>query len=184
MAKQKKIDLPVHQVRQVLEPGPVVIVSSFHQGKRNLMTMGWHTVMEFSPSLVGCMISGANHSHQLIRDSGECVLNVPDFSLLDTVVGIGNISGIRVDKFERFGLTPGRADIVKAPLVRECFAHMECRLHDDTMVDSYNFFIFEVVKAHIISDALPPTVHYKGEGQFMISGATVDKSSLFRKDML
>jgi flavin reductase (DIM6/NTAB) family NADH-FMN oxidoreductase RutF len=56
------------------------------------MTMGWHIVMEFTPSLVGCIIANGNHSFELIRDSGECVINVPSTALTNTVVGIGNTS--------------------------------------------------------------------------------------------
>jgi flavin reductase (DIM6/NTAB) family NADH-FMN oxidoreductase RutF len=50
------------EVRRYLEPGPLVLVSSFWEGKRNIMTMNWHTVMEFTPALLGCVISSANHS--------------------------------------------------------------------------------------------------------------------------
>ena len=61
----RKPDLPLHEVRRFLEPGPVVLVTSVHAGERDVMVMGWHTVMEFSPSLIGCVISSANHSHGL-----------------------------------------------------------------------------------------------------------------------
>src|ERR1035437_4431098 len=50
---QQKTDFPVSQVRRYLEPGPIVLVSSKWRGKANIMTMGWHTVMEFTPSLIG-----------------------------------------------------------------------------------------------------------------------------------
>ena len=70
----QKSDFPVSQVRRYLEPGPIVLVSSQWQGKTNVMTLGWHTVLEFSPSLVGCMISGGNHSFHMIRNSRECVI--------------------------------------------------------------------------------------------------------------
>ena len=66
--RPQKSDFPVSQVRRYLEPGPIVLVSSQWQGKTNIMTLGWHTVLEFSPSLVGCMISGGNHSFDLIRN--------------------------------------------------------------------------------------------------------------------
>ncbi|MDP2377173.1 flavin reductase family protein, partial [Reyranella sp.] len=69
-----KTDLPVSQVRRYLEPGPIVLVTSAFGGARNIMTMGWHTVMEFAPSLVGCVIAGGNHSFELVRRSGECVI--------------------------------------------------------------------------------------------------------------
>ena len=180
-----KKDFPVEQVRRYLEPGPVVLVSSRWLGKSDIMTMGWHTVMEFTPSLVGCVIASSNHSFQMIRQTGECVINLPTTKLTDIVVGIGNCSGTEVDKFVKFGLTPLDADEVDAPLIKECHANFECRLHDDALVDKYNFFIFEVVKAHVAATPKhPETLHYTGDGVFVISGEVIDKSSLFRPDML
>ena len=181
----QKSDFPVSQVRRYLEPGPIVLVSSQWQGKTNIMTLGWHTVLEFSPSLVGCMISGGNHSFDLIRNSRECVINLPTITLTDTVVGIGNISGRKIDKFAEFGLTPEEAHKVQAPLIRECHASFECLLHDDALVDRYNFFIFEVVAAHVAtSPKHPATLHYTGDGVFMVAGKIISRRSLFRPEML
>jgi flavin reductase (DIM6/NTAB) family NADH-FMN oxidoreductase RutF len=180
-----KKDFPVEKVRRYLEPGPIVLVSSRWLGKSNIMTTGWHTVMEFEPSLVGCVISSANHSFQMIRQSGECVVNPPTTRLTDVAVGIGNCSGADGDKFEKFGLTPLDAVEVDAPLIKECHANFECRLHDDALVDKYNFFVFEVVKAHVeATPKHPETLHYTGGGVVVVSGVIVDKSSLFRPDML
>ncbi|MDR1647393.1 MAG: flavin reductase family protein [Zoogloeaceae bacterium] len=179
-----KQDFPVEAVRRYLEPGPVVLVSSFWQGRRNLMTMGWHTVLEFSPSLVGCVISSANHSFDMVRASGECVINLPTTALTDTVVKIGNCSGADVDKFQAFDLTAEPARCVAAPLIGECHACFECRLYDDALVEAYNFFIFEVVAAHVQPlPEHPETLHYKGDGIFMHSGGIVNKKALFRPGM-
>ncbi len=183
--KTAKADFPVSQVRRYLEPGPIVLVSSKWQGKTNIMTLGWHTILEFSPSLVGLMISSGNHSFRMIRDSRECVINLPTTALTDTVVGIGNTSGAEIDKFAEFGLTAEDAHEVEAPLISQCHANFECRLHDDALVDRYNFFIFEVVKAHVAaSPKHPETLHYTGEGVFMVSGKTISRRSLFRPEML
>jgi flavin reductase (DIM6/NTAB) family NADH-FMN oxidoreductase RutF len=180
-----KIDLPVSQVRRYLEPGPIVLLSSALGTRRNLMTLGWHTVMEFTPSLVGCIIAGSNYSFELIRASGECVINLPTTALTDVVVGIGNTSGEQVDKFAHFGLTAQRARRVRAPLVAECHANFECRLADDALVERYNFFIFEVVKAHVArSPRHPQTLHYTGDGVFMVSGRVISRRSKFRPEML
>lgn len=180
-----KTDFPVSQVRRYLEPGPTVLVSSRWQGKSNIMTLGWHTILEFSPSLVGLMISGGNYSHQMIRESRACVINLPTTALTDAVVGIGNCSGVEVDKFEKFGLTPQKAEVVDAPLIGECHANFECRLHDDAMVERYNFFIFEVVKAHVAATPKhPETLHYTGDGVFMLSGKTISRRSQFQPWML
>ena len=110
------------------------------------MTMGWHLVMEFSPSLIGCLISNGNHSFDMIRQSGECVINLPTTSLTDEVVKIGNCSGGEIEKFPNFGLTPQKGNEVGAPSIAECHANFECRLHDDSLIEKYNFFIFELVR--------------------------------------
>ena len=91
--------------------------------------VGWHTVMEFTPSLVGCIIAGGNHSFHMIRNSGECVINLPTTASTDAVVAIGNTSGVEIDKFREFGLTAEKAAEVGAPLIRECYANFECRLY-------------------------------------------------------
>ena len=182
MKTYSKKDFPVSNIRRLLEPGPVVLVSSAWRGRTNIMTMGWHAVIEFTPSLVGCVIAETNISFEMIRKSRECVINVPTDDLVNQVVVIGNCSGDEVDKFERFHLTPVAADRVKAPLIRECYANLECRIADTRLVKKYNFFILEVVKAHVATTpAYPRTLHYRGEGVFIRSGSVVNKRRKFTK---
>ena len=116
----RKRDFPVSQVRRYLEPGPIVLVSSRCGDETNTMKMGWHTVMEFTPSLVGCVISSGNHSFRLVRESGECVINLTTTALTDAVVRIGNATGAEIDKFPEFGpdgraRARGEGAIAKAP---------------------------------------------------------------------
>ncbi len=185
MKLYNKKDFPVSQIRQYLEPGPIVLVSSAWKGKNNIMTMGWYTVMEFTPSLVGCIISNANHSFEMIRKSKECVINIPTVDMSDEVVGIGNCSGQQVDKFSRFNLTPISGKKVNAPMIKECYANMECRIKDTGLINKYNFFIFEVLKAHVAaSPKYPRTMHYRGEGRFMISGQSVSFRRKFKPQNL
>ena len=180
-----KIDHPVALVRRYLEPGPIVLVSSAWRGERNIMTMGWHTVMEFTPALVGCVIAADNHSFELIRRSRQCVINLPTVDLTDAAVGIGNCCGAGIDKFAKFALTAALAHKVKAPLIAECHANFECKLKDDALVERYNFFIFEVVKAHVARRPnYPRTLHYTGDGVFMVSGKIISRRRMFRPDML
>lgn len=181
----EKADFPVSKVRRYLEPGPIVLVSSRWAGHDNIMTLGWHTILEFSPSLLGLMVSAGNHSFQMIRRSGVCVVNLPTTALTDTVVGIGNCSGAEVDKFDHFGLTRGEAAYVDAPLIGQCHACFECRVHETALVERYNFFIFEVVKAHVAaSPKHPQTLHYTGDGVFMIAGKVISRRSKFRPALL
>ncbi|TAA38447.1 flavin reductase family protein [Pseudoxanthomonas winnipegensis] len=185
MKTPTKEDFPVHQVRRFLEPGPVVLVSSAHASARDIMTMGWHMMVEFSPSLLACVIANGNRSFELVRASRQCVINLPTEALLDTVVRIGNCSGNEVDKFEAFGLTAQPASQVQAPLIAECHASFECRLHDDRLVERHNLFVWEVVKAHVApTPKIPRTVHYRGDGKFMVSGPERSRRGLFKPEML
>jgi flavin reductase (DIM6/NTAB) family NADH-FMN oxidoreductase RutF len=71
-------------------------------------------------------------SFEMIRKSRVCVINAPTADLVGKVVGIGNCSGDEVDKFKQFDLTPVTGAKVAAPLIRECFAILECRVADRT----------------------------------------------------
>jgi flavin reductase (DIM6/NTAB) family NADH-FMN oxidoreductase RutF len=181
-----KTDFPVAKVRRFLEPGPIILVSSAHKGATNIMTMGWHMIMEFEPSLIGCYVWTANHSFEMIRRSRQCVINVPTEDLAATVVKIGNSSGRDIDKFAEFGLTPKPGTHVRAPLIDECYANFECRLVDSSLIRKYSLFVFEVVKAHVATaPKYPKTIHYRGDGEFMISGANTRKyRKLFKPRML
>jgi flavin reductase (DIM6/NTAB) family NADH-FMN oxidoreductase RutF len=176
MQAYRKKDFPVSGIRRYLEPGPIVLVSSALAGETNIMTMGWHMVMGFEPSLIGCYIWEENHSFDLIREARECVINIPAKDLAPKVVDIGNSSGRDIDKFAEFGLSAVPGTEVKAPLIGECYANFECKLVDSSLIPRYSLFILEVVKAHVAtSPKYPRTIHYRGDGVFMISGANTSR---------
>ena len=169
-----KKSFPLSKVYGLLEPGPVVLVTTAGKERPNIMTMSWHTMLEFEPPLVGCVISNRNFSFDRVKTGKECVINIPTVELAKQVVGCGNTSGRDIDKFAKFGLTPKAAALVKAPLIDECYANLECKVVDRKMVAKYNFFVLEVVKAWIdasISD--PRTIHHQGKGSFMVAGETI-----------
>jgi flavin reductase (DIM6/NTAB) family NADH-FMN oxidoreductase RutF len=169
-----KRTLALSRVYGLLEPGPVLLLSTQHKGRDNVMTLSWHTMMEFEPPLVGCVVSGRGFSFAGLKATRECVLNIPAAELAEQVVACGNTSGRRTDKFAAFGLTPVPAKRVAAPLVAECWANLECRVHDTRLVNQYNFFVLEVVKAWIdpaVKD--PRTLHHRGRGLFMLAGETI-----------
>nr|WP_238602521.1 flavin reductase family protein [Fimbriiglobus ruber] len=180
---RKKKDFPADKVRRFLEPGPVVLVSSAHRGDRDIMTLGWHMMLGYDQ--IGCYIWDQNHSFSLIRGSKECVINVPTADMADAVIKVGNSHGPGVDKFREFGLTPVDATEVGAPLIAECYASFECRLADASRIDKLGLFVFEVVKAHVApSPRYPTTLHYRGDGVFMISGRNVNYKKRFRPENL
>jgi flavin reductase (DIM6/NTAB) family NADH-FMN oxidoreductase RutF len=179
MKTNPKKNLPVTKTRRFLEPGPIVLISSAHRDERNIMTLGWHMMLEYDR--VGCFIWDQNHSFSLIRSSKQCVINVPTFGMIDTVIGIGNTHGGKGDKFAEFGLTPGEASRVDAPLITECYANFECKLIDGSQINKYSLFIFQVVKAHVAkSPRYPQTVHYRGDGVFMVSGRNLSYRRRFK----
>jgi flavin reductase (DIM6/NTAB) family NADH-FMN oxidoreductase RutF len=123
-------NLPLSKVYQLLEPGPVVLLTTARNGRANVMTMSWHMMVEFEPPLIACVVSGADYSFAALRATRECVIALPDLKLAPKVVQVGNCSGRDVDKFAAFGLTPVPAEKVAAPLIAECFANLECKVAD------------------------------------------------------
>jgi flavin reductase (DIM6/NTAB) family NADH-FMN oxidoreductase RutF len=180
MKKYRKEDFDLADIRRLLEPGPVVLVSSAWDGKSNIMTMGWHMMIGFSPALFGCYIDESNRSYGMLVRSKQCVINLPTADLLEQVIGIGNCSGADTDKFALFGLTPDKADQVAAPLIAECYASFECRLADAHPNPNHPLFVWEVVRAHVAkTPKLPKTLHYRGDGQYMISGREISTRQRF-----
>lgn len=125
----RKKTLPLSQIRRFLEPGPIVLVSSAYRDEVNIMTTGWHMVMGFEPSLVGCYIRDENHSFEMIRKSRECVINIPTIDLAAEVVGIDNSSGRDVDKFAKFGPAAVRGDGCTSSAIPLRRRHVEAERH-------------------------------------------------------
>ena len=173
--------LPLPEAYQLLEPGPVVLLTTARKGRANVMTMSWHMMVEFEPPLVACVVSDANYSFAALRATGEGVIAVPARKLASKVVKVGNSSGRDLDKFASFGLTPLPADCVAPPLVAECFANLECKVADTRMVNRYNLFILEVLKAWIDpAQKNPKTIHHRGYGRFIVDGPTIRLKSKMR----
>ena len=173
--------LPLGKIYQLLEPGPVVLLTTARKGRANVMTMSWHMMIEFEPPQLACVVSGANHSFAALRATGECVIAIPARKLLPKVVKVGNTSGRDIDKFAAFGLTPVPAAQVGAPLIAECFANLECKVADTGQINKYNLFYLEVVKAWTDpAQPHPKTVHHHGYGKFVVDGTTVTVKSRMR----
>ena len=171
-------ELALAKVYRLIEPGPVVLLTTARDGRANVMTMSWHMMVEFEPPLVACVVSDADYSFVALRATKECVIAIPAVHLAQKIVDVGNCSGRDVAKFERFGLTPMPAKRVAAPLIAECFANLECKVADIRMVNKYNFFVLEVVKAWIDpAKKQPRTFHHLGMGAFAVDGKTIELPS-------
>jgi len=171
-------DLTLSKVYQLLEPGPVTLLTTAHKGRTNVMTNSWHMMVEFQPPLIACVVSNANYSFAALRATKECVIAIPALEMASKVVGVGNCSGLNVDKFKRFNLTTAPAARVAPPLVAECFANLECRVVDTHLANKFNLFILEVVKAwHDPAQKNPKTIHHHGNGRFTVDGETIKLKS-------
>lgn len=173
-----KKSFPLSKAYQLLEPGPVVMVSTSRNGKSNIMTMSWHMMIDFEPPLVGCIISNRNYSFNILKETKECVINIPTVELAAQIVGVGNTTGSKVDKFKKFNLSPVAASHVKAPMIGECYANLECKVVDMKMATKYNLFILEILKAWISpSKKRQRTIHHCGNGIFTIDGKVIKIAS-------
>ena len=160
----------------LIEPGPVVLVTTRDGKKDNIMTISWTMVMDFTP--VFAITTGEwNHSFAALRKNRECVIAVPTVDLLDKVVGIGTCSGTDTDKFSKFELTPVQAKLVRPPLIQECLANIECKVID--IVKKHNIVVLEAVAAYIDTTRKEKrTVHAVGDGTFIVDGRRIDRKKM------
>jgi flavin reductase (DIM6/NTAB) family NADH-FMN oxidoreductase RutF len=174
-------DLPLAKVYQLLEPGPVVLLATASGGRVNVMTMSWHMMVDFEPPLIACIVSTGDYSFAALRKTKECVIAIPSVDVADLVVKIGNCSGRDVDKFSEFAIASKKAEQVAAPLLPQCFANLECRVVETRLVDKYNLFVLEVVKAWIEpKQKNAKTIHHRGYGMFVVDGEVIKLKSRMR----
>ena len=169
-------ELPLCKAFQLIEPGPVVLVTTASGRKKNIMTISWHMVMDFTPRIA--FVTGPwNHSFKALMQKKECVIAVPGADLSARVVKIGACSGSDTDKFRKFALTPVKAISVKAPLIAECLANIECRVVDH--IKKHDIFVLDAVHAWIDTGRKERrTFHANGDGTFVVDGKVIDYREL------
>jgi flavin reductase (DIM6/NTAB) family NADH-FMN oxidoreductase RutF len=181
MAPNRFKHIPLSKVYQLIEPGPVVLLTTALKGRANVMTMSWHMMLDFEPPLLACIVSNRNHSFAALKKTKACVIAIPTVKLAAKVVKVGNCSGRNVDKFGKFDLARLPAAQVAAPLIDECFANLECRVVDTVLVAKYNLFVLEVVAAWRDPRVKNPrTIHHQGYGKFAVDGKTIRLASRMR----
>jgi flavin reductase (DIM6/NTAB) family NADH-FMN oxidoreductase RutF len=168
--------LPLGKAFQLLEPGPVVLVTTVSGSQKNIMTISWHMVMDFTPRIA--LLTGPwNYSFNALIKNKECVIAIPTVDLSAKVVKIGACSGADTDKFKKFALTPVKAKSVNAPLIAECLANIECRVIDH--IDKHGIVVLAAVNAWIDSERKERrTFHAKGDGTFVVDGRTINHREL------
>ena len=168
--------MKMSRVFTLIEPGPVVLVTTRDGNKNNVMTISWTMVLDFTPAFA--ITTGAwNYSFTALQRTRECVIAIPTVDLLDRVVGIGTCSGADTDKFAKFKLTAVLGKLVKAPLIKECLANIECKVVD--LIEKHNIVVLEAVAAYEdLARDERRTVHAVGDGTFIVDGRKLDRRKM------
>lgn len=173
--------LPLSKAFTLIEPGPVVLVATNDGRRDNVMTISWTMVLDFS-AMFAIATGPWNYSYAALRDSRECVIAIPTVDLLDTAVGVGTCSGKDTDKFAKFGLTRAKAKHVRAPLIRECLANIECRVVD--IVERHSIVVLEGIAAYFDSAREEQRmIHAVGDGTFIVDGRKFDRKEMMRSKL-
>lgn len=172
----KKMDLC--RAFTLIEPGPVIFITTWDGKKNNIMTISWTMVVDFAPKFA--ITTGSwNYSFAALSTRKECVIAIPTADLIDTVVGVGTCSGADTDKFEKFMFTPVKAQHVRAPLIQQCIAHIECKVVD--IITKHDIVILEGVAAYVDpSRKEKRTIHAVGDGTFVADGRTFNRKNMMR----
>ena len=160
----------------LMESGPVVLITTNDGKKNNIMTISWTMVVDFTP--VFAITTGSwNYSFAALQKTKECVIAIPTVDMLDKVVGVGTCSGSDTDKFEKFMLTPVKGKHVKAPLIKECLANIECKVAD--IVRKHNVIVLDAMAAYIDDKRKEKrALHAVGDGTFIVDGRKMDRRKM------
>ena len=177
-----RIAVPLPKAYLLLNHGPTVLVSSAHGDRRNVMAAAWSMPLDFAPPKVAVVIDKATLTRELVEASGEFVLNVPSRQIAGLTLAVGTKSGREIDKFATVGAGATAATVVKAPLIEDCLAWLECRVIAEPHIQTtYDLFLSEVVAAwadpEVFSngrwhfpDAERRSIHYLAGGSFFATG--------------
>ncbi|MCS7131377.1 MAG: flavin reductase family protein [Hadesarchaea archaeon] len=150
----EKIDVDVSLASRLFAPRLTVLVTSIDKmGRANIITLSWAMPTSFDPPLVAISVGEQRYSHELIESCKEFVVNIPSQDILEKVQLCGSRSGRGVDKFSESGLTQLPSKKVKPPRIKECVAHLECKLIDSLRTGDHTIFIGEVLAASVDEEA-------------------------------
>jgi len=140
-----KKEVPLSWVHRLLAPRPVCLLTTQYKGQVNVMTIAWVCPVSLEPPLVIMAVHPSRYTHDMLRRSEVCVLNIPGRPLMEQVVKCGSVSGQDVDKIVSLGLTLESGQRVESPWIVECLAHLECAIIDLVAPGDHTLFIAEVL---------------------------------------
>ncbi len=144
-----KTQVNINQAYRLLHPMHIVMVSCVgNANKPNATTLAWAMPTSGNPPLIAVSIAPGRHSHTLIEESGEFVVNIPTLEILKAVYACGSLTGRSFDKFKKANLTTMPSKKVKAPAIRECIAHLECEVDGQMTTGDHTIFVGKIVEAY------------------------------------
>ena len=179
-----KKEIHLDYIHRLLSCGCVVLATSHFRGIDNIVTLSWQMPISSKPKLFALSISRKHFSNKLIRKSRELAINIPGRKLIREVHLCGSCSGKRVNKFNKAGLSSIDARFIKAPLIEECFANIECKVRNMYNLGDHTLFIVEPLIAMVdfewfdgkflkLADRGVETLHHLGKDLYMVSGAVI-----------
>ena len=144
-----KTPVNINSAYRLLHPMHTVLVSCVGKAnKPNVTTVAWAMPTSIDPPLLAVSLAPTRHSHTLIEESGEFIVNVPTLELLQAVYACGSLTGRSFDKFKKTNLTPMPAKKVKAPAIRECVAHLECSVDNKFTTGDHSVYVGKILEAY------------------------------------
>ena len=144
-----KTSVTISSAYRLLHPMHTVLVSCIGKAsKPNVTTLAWAMPTSINPPLLAISLAPQRHSHSLIEESGEFIVNVPTLELLQAVYACGSLTGRSFDKFKKTNLTPMPAKKVKAPAIRECVAHLECSVDNKFTTGDHSVYVGKILEAY------------------------------------
>ena len=135
----------------MLYPVPAVMVSCKRKGEKpNIITIAWAGTISSDPAMVSISVRPERHSYQIIKETGEFVVNLTTKELAYATDWCGVKSGRDVDKFKEMKLTAGKAEkLAHAPIIEESPVNIECRVVKKEELGSHHMFLAEVLAVHV-----------------------------------
>ena len=177
-----RVSVPLEHSWRLLNHGPTTLITTAHEGRRNVMAAAWVMPIDFTPPKLIAVVAQDTFTRELLEASRACVLHAPTSEQLRQTYAAGSVSGREVDKFAQIGFATAPASVVAAPLIEGCAAWQECRVIDEpAMQERYDVFVLECVAAWA-DDALfqerewrfppdgPRTIHHSKGGVFFATG--------------
>ncbi len=138
---------------KLLYPRLTVLVSCGNEEKRNVLTIAWSTPVSFDPPLVGIAVSPDRYSHDLIIETERFGINIPTKEIAEETYLAGTKSGRDLDKLNELNLNIEEGN-KGVPLIKECFANLECRLVNKEVFGDHSFFVGKIESAKVKEGAL------------------------------